>query len=84
MGRVVTDTNKDARTRVLPGADYGNAVPSRHGDAARILLVRATNRRGRRRPRKDLDLPLPCLPAAHGERVRDAGALASRTGADHG
>jgi hypothetical protein len=46
--------------------------------------VRAALGRGRGRPGQDLDLPLPRLPAAHRERVRDAGTLAPRAGADRG
>ena len=54
----------------------------RLSDAACVLLVRAAYGRGRGRPCQDLDLPLPRLPAAHRERVRDAGALAPGAGAD--
>ena len=69
--------------RMHGGQPYGSgAVPSRHGDAARVLLVRAAHGRGRGRPRQGLDLPLPRLPAAYRERVRDAGTLGSRAGAD--
>ena len=43
------------------------AVPSRHADTARVLLVRAAHGRGRGRPCQGLDLPLPRLPTAHRE-----------------
>src|SRR6185369_9195866 len=64
------------------GASTSGSVPSRHGDAACVLLVRATHGRGRGRPCQGLDLSLLRLPAAHRERVRGAGTLAPRAGAD--
>ena len=72
-----------ARPPVRTGWSNG-AVPPRHGDTGRVLLVRATHGRGRGRPCQGLDLPLPRRPATNGECVRNAGTLAPRARADSG
>ena len=45
------------------------------GDAGGGLSLRATSSRSGGRPVRGLDLPLPCLPASDGQRLRDAGGV---------